>query len=68
MRCLSSSLVIWCELKKINTLGVARLKIACKWKREMVSFVLGKEREKDVFRLVTSVRQRKNGNYAILLY
>ena len=45
--------------EKINTLGVARLKIACKWKREMVSFVLGKEREKDVFRLVTSVRQRK---------
>ena len=54
--------------EKKNTLGVARLKIACKWKREMVSFVLGKEREKDVFRLVTSVRQRKNGNYAILLY
>ena len=54
--------------EKINTLGVARLKIACKWKREMVSFVLGKEREKDVFRLITSVRQRKNGNYAILLY
>ena len=54
--------------EKINTLGVARLKIACKWKREMVSFVLGKEREERVFRLVTSVRQRKNGNYAILLY
>ena len=54
--------------EKINTLGVARLKLACKWKREMVSFVLGKEREKDVFRLVTRVRQRKNGNYAILLY
>ena len=48
--------------EKINILGVARLKITCKWKREMVSFVLGKEREKDVFRLVTSVVQRKNGN------
>ena len=28
--------------------------------REMVSFVLGKEIEKDAFRLVTSVGQRKN--------
>ena len=28
--------------------------------REMVSFVLGKEIEEDAFRLVTSVRQRKN--------
>ena len=28
--------------------------------REMVSFKLGKEIEKDVFRLVTSVEQRKN--------
>ena len=28
--------------------------------REMVSFVLGKEIEKDAFRLVTSVEQRKN--------
>ena len=28
--------------------------------REMVSFELGKEIEKDVFRLVTSVGQRKN--------
>ena len=28
--------------------------------REMVSFVLGKEIEKDTFRLVTSVGQRKN--------
>ena len=54
--------------EKINILGVARLKITCKWKREMVSFVLGKEREKDVFRLVTSVVQRKNGKFAILLY
>ena len=31
-------------------------------------FCAGKEREKDVFRLVTSVEQRKNGKYAILLY
>ena len=28
--------------------------------REMVNFVLGKEIEKDAFRLVTSVGQRKN--------
>ena len=28
--------------------------------REMVNFGLGKETEKDVFRLVTSVGQRKN--------
>ena len=28
--------------------------------REMVSFELGKEIEKDVFHLVTSVEQRKN--------
>ena len=28
--------------------------------REMVSFVFGKEIEEDAFRLVTSVRQRKN--------
>ena len=28
--------------------------------RNMVSFKLGKETEKDVFRLVTSVEQRKN--------
>ena len=54
--------------EKINILRIARLKITCKWKKEMVSFVLGKEREKNVFRLVTSVGQRKNGKFAILLY
>ena len=41
-----------------------KLSIFCERKtpriREMVSFELGKEIEKDVFRLVTSLRQRKN--------
>ena len=31
--------------------------------RGMVSFELGKEIEKDVFRLVTSAEQRKNSEY-----
>ena len=62
MRCFTFVSCNTVRTEKINILGVARLKITCKWKREMVRFVLGKEREKDVFRLVTSVVQRKNGN------
>ena len=56
---------VYCEVHMTRILHTARIGnvdsvIFVNTKREMVSFELGKEIDKDVFRLVMSVAQRKN--------
>ena len=48
--------------EKINILGIVRLKITCKWKRKMVSFVLVKKERKIFFVLSRAWDKEKTEN------
>ena len=48
--------------EKMNILGIVRLKITCKWKRKMVSFVLVKKERKMFFVLSRAWDKEKTEN------